>query len=163
MTLKTTSLSPLQIFPGVLNQIKSFVEDSVEEHCGFLFGVDYARYRGITHVMSVKNVALTNKTRTYAIASKDYIKAEAFALEHNIQLLGVFHSHPNCPPIPSAYDQTAAHPFFSYMILSVMAGKVDRIRSWRLNDHNVFAEEFFLTENINYPLHGYRNYSDSAA
>jgi proteasome lid subunit RPN8/RPN11 len=132
----------VQIISNTLDGIKSAVENSVEERCGFLFGIDGVASRQITHFMEVENAA-TDKEQTYQITAKDYLKAEDLAEQCGLQLLGVYHSHPNCPPIPSEYDRRAAQPFFSYVILSVTNGTVDDVRSWRLSNDNELKEEFF--------------------
>jgi len=153
----------LQIISNTLDGIKAAVENNVEECCGFLFGTDDVPCRRITQFMTVENAASDDKEKTYQISPNDYIKAENFAEQNSLQLLGVYHSHPNCPPIPSEYDRRAAQPFFSYLILALTDGTVDDIRSWRLNNDHELEEEFFSTENINYPVHGYRNYSNTTA
>jgi proteasome lid subunit RPN8/RPN11 len=133
----------LKITSKVLHGVKSAVHNSKEERCGFLFGYDDVDCRRITDFMNVENVAPHAKEKTFQISPEDYIKAERFAEKNHFELLGVYHSHPNCPAVPSAYDLEAAQPFFSYMILSTMDGSVDAIRSWRLNMASEFEEEFF--------------------
>jgi proteasome lid subunit RPN8/RPN11 len=54
--------------------------------------------------------------------------------------LGIYHSHPNHPAIPSEHDRVAAQPYFSYVIISAMQGNIDHIRSWRLNEASQFEE-----------------------
>jgi proteasome lid subunit RPN8/RPN11 len=113
-----------------------------DECCGFMFGIEDAEgNRFITEMQTVQNVTKENRKRRFEISSMDYLKAEQMALDRNIHLLGVYHSHPNHPPIPSEQDRIAAQPFFSYVIISVINNKIDAVRSWQLNDHNQFEEE----------------------
>ena len=100
-----------------------------------------------TEVLVVDNSKEGDKRRRFEIAPKDYLKAEAFAEEKGLQFLGVYHSHPNSPAIPSAYDRMAAQPYFSYIIISVFDGEFSHIRSWQLNDDMQFE-----VENINNKL-----------
>jgi proteasome lid subunit RPN8/RPN11 len=67
--------------------------------------------------------------------------AEQHALDHDWTLLGVYHSHPNHPAIPSEHDRVAAQPFFSYLIISVLNNEIITLRSWLLNDDQQFEEE----------------------
>ena len=69
------------------------------------------------------------------------MQAERYAADQDLDLLGVYHSHPNHPAIPSEHDRIAAQPFFSYVIVSVRDGIIDHTRSWRLNDASQFDEE----------------------
>ncbi len=124
-----------------------------DECCGFLFGKeDINGFRAITGIQVVNNAKQGDKRRRFEIAPLDYIKAEQYADENNLQLLGVYHSHPNHPAIPSEHDRVAAQPWFSYVIVSVMNGKPDALRSWRLNDDNQFDEENVgvVASNINH-------------
>lgn len=77
------------------------------------------------------------------------MQAEKFALENDVQLLGIYHSHPNHPAKPSEYDLAAAQPWFSYVIISVMQGKFDHIRSWKLNEASQFEEENISSVHLN--------------
>src|SRR5690554_4967195 len=91
-----------------------------DECCGFMFGVEDAEgIRKITQAMPVHNSSDENKKRRFKIAPADYMKGERHALDNNLQLLGIYHSHPNHPAIPSEHDRVAAQPWFSYLILSV--------------------------------------------
>lgn len=113
-----------------------------DECCGFLFGTETAdgdRY--LTDILIVDNAKEGDKRRRFEIAPKDYLAAERYADERGLALLGVYHSHPNHPAIPSEHDRVAAQPYFSYVIVSVLDGRIGRVRSWRLNDDQQFEEE----------------------
>lgn len=112
-----------------------------DECCGFLFGKEEGDERLITDILVVNNAKEGDKRRRFEIAPRDYLKAERYAEKTGLTLLGVYHSHPNHPAIPSEHDRVAAQPFFSYLIVSVMNGEIDHARSWRLNDVQQFEEE----------------------
>jgi proteasome lid subunit RPN8/RPN11 len=112
-----------------------------DECCGFFFGEETSEGRIIKVARPVINAKEGDKRRRFAISPKDYLAAERFADQQQLQLLGVYHSHPNHPAIPSEHDRVAAQPWFSYIIISVMNGKADAIRSWQLNEVNQFEEE----------------------
>ncbi|HEV3222231.1 MAG TPA: M67 family metallopeptidase [Puia sp.] len=113
-----------------------------DECCGFLFGTEQTDgTRIISKIWVVDNVKPGDKRRRFEISSKDYMQAEREALENDVLLLGIYHSHPNHPAIPSEHDRVAAQPWFSYLIISVIQGQFDHIRSWRLNETSQFEEE----------------------
>jgi proteasome lid subunit RPN8/RPN11 len=125
---------------------KLIVQDAIEtypdECCGFLYGnEDSNGRRFITQARVVKNVKDGDKRRRFEISPQDYLEAEKYAEEQQLELLGVYHSHPNHPAIPSEHDRAAAQPFFSYLIISVNNKEPGPIRSWRLNDDWQFEEE----------------------
>ena len=111
------------------------------ECCGFLFGHVDGETRFITSVLVTKNNSMEDQQRRFSISSEDYIHAENFAWENKLTLLGIYHSHPNHPAVPSEHDRQAAQPFFSYVIISVMDNHISGLRSWRLNDEPQFEEE----------------------
>jgi proteasome lid subunit RPN8/RPN11 len=121
-----------------------------DECCGFLFGKETAELRRITNILVVNNSKEGDKRRRFEIAPKDYMNAERFAEKNNLQFLGIYHSHPKHPAIPSEHDRVAAQPYFSYVIISV-DDVISDIRSWQLNDDLKFEEETienqFITQN----------------
>jgi proteasome lid subunit RPN8/RPN11 len=121
-----------------------------DECCGFLYGTEGTDgSRNISTIREVINSKPGDKKRRFEITAKDYMGAEQFAMDHDVLLLGIYHSHPNHPAIPSEHDRVAAQPYFSYVIISVTEGKTEHIRSWRLNDASIFEEESFSTTYLN--------------
>lgn len=113
-----------------------------DECCGFFYGEeDEQGNRIVTEILVVSNAKEGDKRRRFEISSRDYLKGEQYALERNLQFLGVYHSHPDHPAIPSEQDRVAAQPYFSYIIISVLGNNTTHMRSWRLNDSFQFEEE----------------------
>ena len=112
-----------------------------EECCGFFFGSENKDERLVTKILVVNNSKEGDKTRRFEISPRNYLDAELMAEKTGLQLLGVYHSHPNHPAIPSETDRMAAQPYFSYIILSIVNDDFQDIRSWRLNDSFQFEEE----------------------
>jgi proteasome lid subunit RPN8/RPN11 len=122
--------------------VQEAVEAYPDECCGFLYGhEDSSGRRFITQAHIAANVKDGDKRRRFEISPHDYLEAERYAEEQQIELLGVYHSHPDHPAIPSEHDRAAAQPFFSYIIISVNNKEPGAIRSWRLNDDLRFEEE----------------------
>ncbi|HKJ34498.1 MAG TPA: M67 family metallopeptidase [Balneolales bacterium] len=131
----------LSITQEVQNYMKNHAEEIYnDECCGFLYGKEEEK-RVITLAKEVINSKEGDKRRRFKIDPQDYQQAERFAVENDLDLLGVYHSHPDHPARPSETDLRQAVPFFSYIILSVMKGKTDNITSWQLNGNGEFEEE----------------------
>lgn len=78
------------------------------------------------------------------ILPKDVLRAERYARENGLDVVGYYHSHPDDRAVPSQYDLDHALPVWSYVIASVIEGKVVDIRSWEMeNDRSRFNEEPF--------------------
>ncbi len=121
-------------------QINAHVESAYpEEGAGFLIGVEGE----VKEILALPN-AREDEARhnRFLITPEEYLKAELTADRLGLSLIGVFHSHPDCPNIPSEYDREWAQPFFSYIITRVDEGKAVNSRSWRLiEDRSKYEEE----------------------
>ncbi|HMG15578.1 MAG TPA: M67 family metallopeptidase [Saprospiraceae bacterium] len=132
--------------------IKELIQDAESsypnEACGFLYGAD-ASIRSIVHFEPVINSQEGDQRRRFEISTLDYLKTERRALDTGLDLLGIYHSHPDHEAIASSHDLEKALPFFSYVIVSVLKGKAEQIYSWRLFDrYRSFYQEELLIENL---------------
>jgi len=128
---------------SVLKDIRLRLEsDYPNEGCGFLFGLDNHRVRHITQMIAVENQSTGDQRRQFLIDPHDYLQAERYAEKNGLQLLGIFHSHPDHPAIPSAHDLEFAQPWFSYFIHSIQKGKMAGTRSYRLINDQLLEEKF---------------------
>lgn len=117
-----------------------------DECCGFFYGTEKDNQRLITEAVAVINNKEGDKRRRFVISPIDYMKAERYALSNELSLLGVYHSHPQHPAIPSEHDLKQALPYFSYIIISVQNGVTDHVRSWRLNESTQQFDEEKLSK-----------------
>lgn len=125
----------------VFNRITQHAEEEYpNECCGFFFGKESGD-RKITHAYSVTNAKEGDQRRRFQITPDDYRQAEKFALNNDLDFLGVYHSHPDHPAEASEHDRKVAMPYFSYIIVSVGEGETKDIRSWQLNEKRQFEEE----------------------
>lgn len=130
----------LTVSNDLIEQINAHVEEAYpEEGAGFLIGVAGE----VKQILSLPN-AREDEARhnRFLFTPEDYLKAEIKADSLGLNLIGVFHSHPDCPNAPSEYDREWAQPFFSYVITRVDHGKAISHRSWRLvEDRTTYEEE----------------------
>lgn len=135
------------LIPGeVLAQIHAHAEGAYpNEGAGFLLGQDGLE-RAVLGVIAGPNAREDSaQRRRYLLAPEDYQKAEKESERRGLELIGVFHSHPDHPNIPSEFDREWAQPYFSYVITTVEAGGAGGSRSWRLlEDRSNFVEETIL-------------------
>ena len=82
-----------------------------------------------------------DRRRRYWIDPKDLLKAQKDARDRHWQVIGVYHSHPDHPAIPSERDRAMAWTGYSYPIVSVQRGQVVDVQSWRLQEDGHFKLE----------------------
>ena len=134
----------LKIEPGVLNEIHAHGESSYpEEGAGLLLGTVHGEEKVVSAVLKLENACEgAARHNRYLLTPQDYLCGEQEAARKGLEVLGVFHSHPDHPNQPSDFDREWAMPWFSYVITSVQAGKAIASRSWRLaEDRSGFIEE----------------------
>lgn len=106
-----------------------------EEVAGLLFGLDKDGRREIVNIFPLKNSREDDARRNrYLITPQDMLLGENEADKLDLDIIGIFHSHPDHPNSPSEFDREWALPWFSYIITSVEQGKSIDSRSWRLTD-----------------------------
>jgi proteasome lid subunit RPN8/RPN11 len=103
-----------------------------EEGCGVLLGREAGRTRVIERVLLLDNRHEDARHHRFLIAPEQFLAAEREGREAGLEVLGFFHSHPDHPASPSAFDLEHAWPYYSYLIVSVERGRVADARSWRL-------------------------------
>ena len=133
----------LAIAPEVLAQIHAHGEAAYpEEGAGFLLGTG-DQDRKVMAILPLRNARDEGaRQNRYLIESEDYLRAELEAEKRAMDVIGVFHSHPDHPNRPSDYDREWAQPNFSYVITSIQSGKASGSKSWRLaEDRARFLEE----------------------
>ena len=131
----------VEITTNALAEIRHHgTQDFPYECCGFLFGKE-GDFRRITLAKRAQNIQVGDKRRRFVIDPQEYMQAERFALTEGLDLLGIYHSHPNHPAIPSIHDLKQAVPFFSYLIISVLNGQPATVLSWRLSEDGTEMKE----------------------
>jgi proteasome lid subunit RPN8/RPN11 len=134
----------LTITAEVLKQIHAHGEAAYpHEGAGLLLGRVQGEVKQVEAILPLENAREESaRHNRYLLTAEDYMQAEQQAAGMGLDVLGVFHSHPDHPNRPSQFDQDWAMPWFSYIITSVMAGKATESRSWLLvEDHTAFEEE----------------------
>lgn len=130
----------LTIERRALDDIRTHGEQTYpHECCGALFGRADAAH--VLQVLALPNSTEEGPRRRFLIRPQDYMASERQARDQGLDLLGFYHSHPDHPARPSETDLARAWPNLHYIILSVLEGKADVMRSWALEaDRSAFSE-----------------------
>ncbi len=135
--------SKIRLSQKIIGKISNHaIDEFPHECCGFLIGKFNDEQADADEYVSAKNSVEENKERRFIIDPVEYMQVESRADAQNMSLIGIVHSHPNSPAVPSEFDRNHAFSGFSYIIISVMENDVKEIRSWRLTeDREKFIEE----------------------
>ena len=111
------------------------------ETCGLLLGVRLGDEHVVSRVRRAHNVNIERAEDRYELDPDDFLAADREARAAGLDIVGIWHSHPDHPARPSATDRDGAWPGWSYLIISVGREGVGEIRSWRLNGGDFEEEE----------------------
>lgn len=118
-----------------------------EECCGVLIGRDGGDDRVIVRVEPADNVKDAERERRYLIHPDDVRRLDEGARAEGLDIVGFYHSHPDHPAEPSAFDREHAWPWYSYVIVPVAAAGPGAPRSWRLREDRAgFDEETIVID-----------------
>lgn len=134
----------ITISSTLLQEIHAHGESAYpDEGAGLLLGTIRSQGKVVTEILTLENArAASARHNRYLLTTEDYMHGENEAARRGLDVLGVFHSHPDHPNQPSDFDRDWAMPWFSYIITSVHAGQATASRSWRLaEDRSRFFEE----------------------
>lgn len=118
------------------------------EICGFLLGsIDFKNdIRKVEEVIQVENQNKERANDRFEISPQDYQRVENYAYSKGLDIVGIYHTHPDHPSRPSETDLKFAQHDLSYIILSVKNGKADKWECWVLD--NSSKEKKFIKENV---------------
>jgi proteasome lid subunit RPN8/RPN11 len=114
------------------------------ECCGLLvgrFGEGGPKEVAETYPISNAREEAAKRTR-FLIRPEELMRGERRARARGLEVVGFYHSHPDVPAVPSAYDLEHAWPAYSYVVVSVREGRAADLRSWEMEpDRSRFNEE----------------------
>ena len=117
-------------------------KDYPHETCGLIAGSKQGDRTIVTRLVPLTNTRTDSAHNRYNIDPDQYRQMEKELDAAGLEIVGIFHSHPDHPAEPSEYDRERALPWWSYVIVSVREGRAAEIKSWRLaDDRRVFNEE----------------------
>ena len=135
-------MTPIMLEQELLDAIEMHGESTYpNEGAGFLMG-DSTAGIVVKSLLPVENRREAEaQYNRYELGPRDFMQAELEAARLGLSVVGVFHSHPDHPAQPSAFDRNHALPNFAYLITSVMQQQAVITRGWLLKeDRSAFDE-----------------------
>lgn len=113
-----------------------------QECCGLLLGRLENGGKSVVDLNPMENSHESSRHNRYEIAPTDLLEAEKEARKLGVEIIGVYHSHPDHPARPSEFDKEHAFPWYSYIIVNVQKGEPKDLYSWTLReDRSAFDPE----------------------
>ena len=103
------------------------------ECCGAMVGRVEGAAKEVLRLSPAVN-RRTDDPHRYLIAPDDLRQLEREVREAGREIVGYYHSHPDHPARPSAFDAEHAWPWYSYLIVRIDRGRGVDMASWVLDD-----------------------------
>lgn len=110
-----------------------------DEVCGVMTG----KGNSITGFAACRNLNTERARDRYELDPLSFKKADDEAREKNLDIVGIYHSHPDHPARPSETDRSRALPRWGYLIISIERGGFRNSTLWHFDEK---TEQFEQTD-----------------
>jgi len=111
------------------------------ECCGAMIGKTIDETKHVTKAVPLENSYKGEQSARYELSPEDLLAADRAAREAGQDLIGIFHSHPDCDAYFSKTDLENSCPWYSFVVLSIKSGKFDHAASFLPNADQTAAEK----------------------
>jgi proteasome lid subunit RPN8/RPN11 len=103
------------------------------EFCGAMLGSADDGTKLVRAAMPLENAFAGAQVARYELRPEDLLAADKAARERKMDLIGIYHSHPDCDAYFSATDLKNSCPWYSFVVLSIQKGEFHHANSWLPN------------------------------
>ncbi len=111
------------------------------ECCGAMLGHVHGDKKMVTQAVPLENSYAGEQGAHYELRPEDLLNAERTARASGLNLIGIFHSHPDADAYFSETDLKNSCPWYSFVVLSVQRGKFDHAASFLPDIEQTHAEQ----------------------
>ena len=113
------------------------------ECCGAMLGTTSANGgagKTVSIALRLENAYTGERGSRYELRPEDLLRADREARSRNLDLVGIYHSHPDCDAYFSQTDLQNSCPWYSFVVLSIRNGAFDHANSWLPDAEQTKAE-----------------------
>ena len=114
------------------------------ECCGAMLGRVDGEAKEVLVAMKLENSSAGSQAARYELRPADLLAADKEARRQGMDLVGIYHSHPDCDAYFSKTDLENSCPWYSFIVLSIKGGKFDHANSFLPNADQTVAEKVEL-------------------
>ncbi len=111
------------------------------ECCGAMLGVIDGDKKTVKRAVPLENAHAGPQQERYELRPEDLLRADREARQAGMDLIGIFHSHPDCDAYFSQTDLKNSCPWYSFVVLSIKNGEFDHANSYLPNADQTAAEK----------------------
>ena len=117
------------------------------ECCGAMLGSTSSGDKLVKIALEMDNSFDGEQRNRYELRPEDLLNADQMARRQGLDLVGIYHSHPDCAAYFSETDLKNSCPWYSFVVLSINNGQFDHANSFLPNAEQTAAE----AEDLSYP------------
>ena len=112
-------------------EMKAHAEATYPNECvGAMIGTITDGDKVVESALQLENSAEGSQRAYYQLSPDHLMKADRAAREQGKEMIGIYHSHPDCDAYFSETDLKNSCPWYSFVVLSIQKGKFDHANSW---------------------------------
>jgi len=115
------------------------------ECCGAMLGTTDGEKKTVVESIQLRNAFEGAQAARYELRPEDLLAADKAARERSMDLIGIYHSHPDCDAYFSKTDLQNSCPWYSFVVLSIKQGEFDHANSFLPNFDQTDAPKEELT------------------
>jgi len=128
------STQPCQIDHAAMQDMNISAEHHYpDEACGLLLGRLTDQGWHIDEAREVPNLNTERSADRFILDPEAYQTTDRELRGSGREIIGIYHSHPDCPARPSPTDLSNAWEGFAYIIASIYEGRTVDTQCWTLN------------------------------
>ena len=98
-----------------------------KEGCGVMLGSEQT----VREAVPLPNAYTGPQEDFFTLDPLDLARTDEDARRRGLEIVGIFHSHPDCDAYFSKRDLEHSCPWYSYVVLSIQKGRFDHANSYR--------------------------------
>jgi proteasome lid subunit RPN8/RPN11 len=111
------------------------------ECCGAMLGSIEAAGKIVRAALPLENAFDGVQAARYELRPQDLLAADRAAHERHMDLIGIYHSHPDCGAYFSQTDLQNSCPWYSFVVLSIRQGAFHHAASYLPNPEQTEATQ----------------------
>jgi len=111
------------------------------ECCGVMIGSTDGGAKLVIEARALDNVYTGGQEDRYEIRPADLLSCDRDARNQGLDVIGIYHSHPDCAAYFSKTDLQNSCPWYSFVVLSIQKGKFDHANSFLPNAEQTEAPQ----------------------
>ena len=103
------------------------------ECCGAMLGTTDGETKQVRDAVALENAFEGAQATRYELRPEDLLAADKAARARQMDLIGIYHSHPDCDAYFSKTDLQNSCPWYSFVVLSIQKGVFHHANSFLPN------------------------------